>query len=277
MQDCLYISPMKQFLLFALLLLTASAFAQHDTIEPPRKPIEQRQKRFEVGGGVQVNALSDACYFTGPMFSFKANSKYGRIAGAINVSYGFGYTFHSIFNSWDMYPNYPKTAFYNDIRYNMMKVNASMIVPFFNRTNKRGFGVSYLLSLSYYNSLGSGTYTSFLDKSNPPVLQPGDYEYVRPSHKFSMQNRNSTFFAVETGLSFSYTHHYMQFFIDAATIVGLEATTEMAGNGYVDSNSDSSTNFKGNSPQYSLMLNVGMRYCLYQPWQVKPPKRFGKR
>lgn len=281
---------MKLSILAAFLLIAFIANAQDttkvakDTVENKnsthgrfKKDITERQKRFEVGGGVQVNAIEAMSTFVGPSFSFKANSRYGRLAGIFNMSYNFGNTFNALHTSYYNYSNQgnPKEKYLSDIRYNFLKVSAAMVVPFFNRSNKKGFGISGVMGISYYNGLGSGEYFSFMDKPNPPTLTAWELQYVRPTYKFTYKNNNLLMAGFDIGLSFTYTYQMLQFFADIfymrTAILNRNGET-----GTINSKSDTGDNYLGFASSYSYSMHFGVRYCLYQPWQAKPPKRFGK-
>lgn len=243
---------MKHLLLFAFILISCGFYAQADTIKKPRKPLEFRQKRFELGGALNVFSLAEVSYFVGPMVSFKANAKNGRIAGILNLSYNFGNSFNIVNVNYYQYPNLDQSVFYSTARYNALKLSLAMQVPFINRSNKKGFGLSGILGASYLNGLGSGKYISFADKPNSPAV-PG---YVRPSSKFTLNDRNNLVgFSIDLGLNLSYTIKRMQLFADVLyNTVGISS---------LDSTSDSFGQFIGRSPRYPLTYSLGARYCFY--------------
>ncbi len=270
---------MKTRLLIALLLSSLSLTAQTDSIAYMRidsirqAKVAARQKRFDIGGGVQVNGVRDMGVSSGLLFSLKANSQNGRIAGVLNLSYNLNNNFNIRHEMHYKYPNFPESKFYSTARYNFLKVNASMLVPFFNRTNKKGFSLAGMLGLSYCNGLGSGEYVSFMDKANPPIIDSADLANVRPSQKFSMDNKNFAYLGLELGLSASYTYEHYQFFVDGMVNMFNDVSDVFNQSLTVTSDTDAGG---VKSPVTSFTVNAGLRYCLYNPWQVKPPKRRNK-
>ncbi|UPT65525.1 MAG: hypothetical protein M0D57_13350 [Sphingobacteriales bacterium JAD_PAG50586_3] len=89
-----------------------------------------------------MNGLRDMGVSSGLLFSLKANSQRGRIAGVLNLSYNLNNNFNIRHEMHYKYQNFPESKFYSTARYNFLKINASMLVPFFNRTNKKGFSLS---------------------------------------------------------------------------------------------------------------------------------------
>lgn len=277
----LYISPMKKPLLAILLTITTLALQAQDTTKnitdttaTKKWELLNKKRTLDIGGGIQYSDIMRMSnFYMGPSISCKVNSKYGRIAGLFNLSYQFGRKYY-VFNDavyYSGYKNtYPPTAFYSDAQYNFAKVSAAMMVPFFNRTNKKGFAISGIFGLSYYNGLGSGKYVSFLDKPNPPVINPNDMGYIYSSTKFSFGNYNLSLISVDIMLSANYTFKRYQLFADG----GLIAVAHLQKTKRTDSESMAAF-FGGmgrkDSPSYNI--NIGLRYCLYQPWQTKPPKR----
>ncbi|UPT65524.1 MAG: hypothetical protein M0D57_13345 [Sphingobacteriales bacterium JAD_PAG50586_3] len=128
-----------------------------------------------------------------------------------------------------------------------------------------------MLGLSYCNGLGSGEYVSFMDKANPPVIDTADLAFVRPSQKFSIDNRNFAYLGVELGLSASYTYERYQFFVDGMVNMFNDVSGEFNQSLTVTSDAYGAGGTK--SPRVSFTINAGVRYCLYNPWQAKPPKR----
>jgi len=167
---------------------------------------------------------------------------------------------------------YPKSGYHSDIRYNFFKASVAMQVPFFNRTNKKGFGLSMLMGLSYYNGFGSGEYKSFADKPNAPPVDTNFVQQIRPSHKFSFKSNNLALLSFDIGFSATYIFKRYQFFVDGY-YMSVWTFNNSYDKGTLHSKSDTDNNFFGTSPRYSFCINFGIRYCLYQPWQVKPPKR----
>lgn len=265
---------MKIRLLIALLLTSLSLAAQTDSIAYMRKDsirqakVAARQKRFDIGGGVQVNSFSKLGASSGLLFSFKANAKNGRIAGLFNMSYNLNNNFNALSeaNYYDTL-NYPESKFYSNVRYNFLKVSAAMQVPFFNRTNKKGFSLAGILGLSYYNGLGSGEYVSFLDQENPPILSTPNATNIRPSQKFDFNNYNLQMASIDIGLSFNYTYQRYQLFADGhALVLGIDKST------FLRSGDANPLISYPNDGKLSYTINFGLRYCLYNPWDAKPPK-----
>lgn len=268
---------MKIRLLIALLLTSLSLAAQTDSIAYMRKDsirqakVAARQKRFDIGGGVQVNALRQMGVSSGLLFSFKANAKNGRIAGVFNASYNLNNNFDIRHFVYSDYPTYPESKFYSTARYNFLKLSAAMQIPFFNRTNKKGFSLAGTLGVGYSNGLGSGEYVSFLDKENPPVINSTNQSYIRPSQKFDLNNYNFKYINLDLGISANYTYQRYQLFIDGSINLINDVSGEL--NTSLTAESDSFTDFKEDSPELSYTINFGLRYCLYNPWDAKPPKR----
>jgi hypothetical protein len=268
---------MKIRLLLLCLLFTATAFAQTDSIAHAKKDSLRlakamvRKKHIDIGGGVQVNSFNGLGSSTGLLFSLKANSQTGRIAGLFNLSYNLNNHFGAVSPVYDYdTQDYPQSKFESNVRYNILKLNAAMIIPFFNRTNEKGFSLAAIVGASYYNGLGSGEYVSFLDKANPPTIDSSLLYMVRPSQEFDFDNHNLNMFSVDLGLSFNYTFERYQLFADFSTIfygVLGDTFTRNSDRPYL-------AYFGGTSGSvFSYNLNIGLRYCLYYPWQTKPPKR----
>lgn len=272
---------MKIRLLLVLLSATLTLSAQQDSIKLTTDTTGKAYAwdfntepvgRVDIGGGIQYSNITHmGSIYMGPSFSCKVNARYGRIGGLFSLSYQFGNSFNIRNEIYYQYTNtYPASAFYSDARYNFAKVSAAMMVPFFNRTNKKGFALSGIFGLSYYNGLGSGRYISFLDKVNPPTIDPYDTIFVRPSTKFNFKNHNLRMFSIDIMLSATYTFKRFQVFVDGGFIgvVPLQGTLR--------TDSESMTAFFGGyngNRTISFNINTGLRYCLYYPWQVKPPKR----
>lgn len=259
---------MKLPLLAALLLFNVLLHAQ-DTITHPKKTIEQRQKRFDIGGGVQVTRLGYMEIGAGPLFSIKANSRYGRIAGLLNIAYNF----QKPYNYYEPWYWGPDGKYTSHVKYNYVKISLAMYIPLVNRSNKKGFGLSALLGLSYYNGLGSGKFKSFSDELSPSAKDTLDniyqIDYI-PTQKFNFKNYNMEGVGFDIGLSFSYTFKKYQIFADA--LFNRVGYIGNGNNGTIDKNYNNPAHAK-NINLYDYSFNVGMRYCLYQPWQAKPPKR----
>lgn len=277
---------MKIRLLIAGLLITLSLAAQDEPIDTTgtfaharmdslrRVKVMARQKRFDVGGGVQVNSFNGLGTSAGLLFSFKANAKNGKIAGLFNLSYNLNNHFGAISPVYDYnnyYNTYPRSKFESNVRYNFLKVGAAMQIPFFNRTNKKGFSLAAIVGLSYYNGMGSGQYTSFLDKPNAPSIDTSvsNHIYIRPSQKFGFDNHNLSMFSVDLGLSLNYTFDRYQVFADFSTLF-----YGVLGNTFTKSSDVPWMQWFGgySGSNYSYNLNLGVRYCIYYPWQTTPPK-----
>lgn len=271
------LAAMKIPLLLLTIFISTALSAQIDSIAFMRKDsirqakVTARQKRFDIGGGIQVNGFNRLGTSTGLLFSLKANSQTGRIAGLFNLSYNLNNHFNALSFAYN-YDNqgYPKSKFYSNVRYNFLKLSAAMQIPFFNRTNKKGFSLAAIVGLSYYNGLGSGEYVSFLDRDNPATIDSTLLDDIRPSQKFNFNNHNLQMVSLDLGLSFNYTYERYQLFADVSLLaVGSFGST-------FDRNDDIPWSgwFGGSYPNYvSYNLNLGLRYCLYNPWQTKPPKR----
>lgn len=282
---------MKIYLLLFCLLTASVALAQDDTtgfataanntaISPQQKPIENREKRFDIGGGVQVNSFGYMGTSAGPMFTARANSKYGRIAGVLTLSYNLN-------NNYDYYdPNYGNIAmvtndyFISHVRYNFLRVSLDMQVPLFNRTNKKGFSISWIFGISYCNGLGSGEYKSGLDKPGAPSADSLDnywgYQFMEHTQKFSRNNHNMEFLNFDFGLSFSYTFKRYQIYTDINYLyIGDVSNGGVLGHTF-DKNYMNGARAQNVYPRRNLSINLGVRYCLYQPWYAKPPKRRNK-
>jgi hypothetical protein len=152
------------------------------------------------------------------------------------------------------------------VRYNFLKLSAAVMVPFFNRTNKKGFSLAGIAGISYCNGLGSGQYTSFLDKPNPPTIDNGIKYLARPSQNFDFDNYNLQVFSMDLGLSFNYTLNRYQLFADLSTLIYQSYFST-----FISNSEDPDVNLYNSS--FSFNLNLGIRYCIYYPWQVKPPKK----
>lgn len=277
---------MKKLLLL-LLFIPALLNAQEDTtglataatdttISPQQKPIESRQKRFDIGGGVQVNSFGYMGTSAGPMFTARANSKYGRIAGVLNVSYNLNNKYEYYFPYWSN--NYPDFLI-SDIRYNFIKVSLAMQVPFFNRTNKKGFSMSGILGISYCNGLGSGEIKSGFDKPSAPSADSLEtyYGVGNPiySQDFTMEKYNMEAVSIDIGFSFAYTPPYShcQIFADALILPTVNINNKYEGT--IDKNYWNDARASNINP-YSFCINIGLRYLPYNAWQTKPPKRRNK-
>jgi hypothetical protein len=270
---------MKIPLLLLTIFISTALSAQTDSIAFMRKDsirqakVTARQKRFDIGGGIQVNGFNRLGTSTGLLFSLKANSQTGRIAGLFNLSYNLNNNFKAISPAYN-YDNqgYPKSKFESNVRYNFLKLSAAMQIPFFNRTNKKGFSLAAIVGLSYYNGLGSGEYVSFLDRDNPPVVDTVvfNYTYIRPSQNFDFDNHNLNMFSIDLGLSLNYTFKQYQLFADFSTIF-----YGTLGDTFTRSSDVPYVQYFGGLPgsKFSFNINAGLRYCLYNPWQTKPPKR----
>lgn len=138
-----------------------------------------------------------------------------------------------------------------------------MQIPFFNRTNKKGFSVSGLLGLSYCNGLGSGQIESGFDKPGAPSYDSivNYYGVNRPiySQKFSRDNYNLLLLSLDIGLSLSYTFKRYQVFADGSYLgVGIGyGLDKNYGNPAV------APNLYKNS-RLNLAFNLGVRYLLYK-------------
>jgi hypothetical protein len=269
---------MKIRLLLLCLLFTATAFAQTDSIAHAKKDSLRlakamaRKKHIDIGGGVQVNSFNGLGSSTGLLFSLKANSQTGRIAGLFNMSYNLNNHFGAIspvysYNNYNQ--TFPRSKFESNVRYNLLKLSLAAQIPFFNRTNKKGFSLAAIVGASYYNGMGSGEYISFLDKSNPPTIDSSLLYMVRPSQEFDFDNNNLNMFSVDLGLSFNYTFERYQLFADFSTIFYSPRGDTFTRNSDVPWMAW----FGGLSgSNFSYNLNIGLRYCLYYPWQAKPSK-----
>lgn len=267
---------MKIRLLLLCLLFTATAFAQTDSIAHAKKDSLRlakamaRKKHIDIGGGVQVNSFGSLGNSTGLLFSLKANSQTGRVAGLFSMSYNLNNNFGElspVYHLNNYSDSFPQSKFESDVRYNFLKLSAAVQVPFLNRTNKKGFSMAGIAGLSYCNGLGSGQYTSFLDKQNPPTIDNGIMYLVRPSQDFGFDNYNLEIFTMDLGLSFNYTMDRYQLFADFSSMLYQSYSSTFVRNTDDDPNTPPSTS------GFSFNLNLGIRYCLYYPWQAKPPKK----
>lgn len=271
---------MKTPLLLLCLLITTIAFAQEpedttgqfaharrDSLRLARAMA--RKKHIDIGGGVQVNGFNRLGNSTGLLFSLKANSQTGRVAGLFSMSYNLNNNFSTLSPVYDLNnysDSFPSSKFESDVRYNFLKVSAAVQVPLFNRTNKKGFSMAGIAGLSYCNGMGSGQYTSFLDKPNPPTIDNGIMYMVRPSQDFDFDNYNLQILTMDLGLSFNYTMDRYQLFADFSSMIYQSYFDTFLSNGeQPDMNLYTS--------RFSFNLNIGLRYCLYYPWQAKPPKK----
>jgi hypothetical protein len=232
--------------------------------------------RFDIGLGAQLNSFGYMGTSAGPLLSIRANSKYGRIAGYLNLSYNLN-------NNYDYYhPEYGNYAiatneyFISHIRYNFLKISLGMQVPLFNRTNKKGFSMSWIFGMSYCNGLGSGEYKSGFDKPGaPPTESLIDYGFYPPYHsyKFNATTNNMQYLNVDFGFNFSHTFKESRFQVYTDAIIIL--TGYGAAGHTFHKNTDNPARAQNINP-YSFCINAGIRYCLYNPWQTKPPKRRNK-
>ncbi|UPT65522.1 MAG: hypothetical protein M0D57_13335 [Sphingobacteriales bacterium JAD_PAG50586_3] len=226
---------------------------------------------------MQINQIDAMSGFCGPNFSFRANHKYGRFAGIFNLSYNFGNTFKAI--NYDWFFNYlaPKHVYVSTIRYNFLKVGAAMQVPIINRTNKKGFCLSAIIGASYYNGLGSGEYINYLDRN--PGKYFGSQWHTGNSRNFSFSDHNLEMISIEAGLDFSYTFSRYQLFSNFSLLNCwsindvYDEYSWYQTNGTYTSKTESSNKSTYDTPRYSFCLNIGLRYCLYNPWQTTPPDR----
>lgn len=275
---------MKTPLLLLCLLITTIAFAQEpeDTTgqfaHARRDSLRlakamARKKHIDIGGGVQVNSFNGLGSSTGLLFSLKANSQTGRIAGLFNMSYNLNNHFGAISPVYDYNyysQTYPRSKFESNVRYNFLKLSLAAQIPFFNRTNEKGFSLAAIVGASYYNGLGSGEYISFLDKANPPAIDSSLLYIVRPSQEFDFDNHNLNMFSVDVGLSFNYTFDRYQLFADFSTLF-----YGQFGDTFTRSSDVPWMQWFGGASGsiFSYNLNIGVRYCMYYPWQTKPTKR----
>lgn len=281
---------MKTALLFACLLFSLAVSAQDTTIikrrnetiiiiknkNNPDSAVDKQRRSFDVGGGFQLNRLQAFSNFYGPFLCFRANERNGRLAGIVNLSYNIGSTFQALNYAWFFDYQKPKTLYLSDIRYNFLKVSAAMQVPFFNRTNKIGFSMSAVGGASYYNGMGSGQYLSYLDKPSGEYF--GDKWHTGPSRKFSFNTNNLELVSFDIGLNFSYTLQRYQVFADASYLYYIPINhvyddMDNQINGTLTAETDNNGMSIYNSPLNSICINIGLRYCLYTPWQKRPPGR----
>jgi len=266
---------MKTTLLAALLLFTVLLHAQ-DTIKTISDTTNKRhwrsdvswKTRFDIGLGAQLNSFAYLSTSAGPMMTIRANSKYGRIAGMLNVSYNFN-------NSYDYYePVYWDIGEYKShVRYNFLKISLAMQVPFFNRTNKKGFSMSALIGVSYLNGLGSGEFKSVFDENPVPYPPMGSVA----TQKFSTKNYNLAGFSVDMGFTFAYTFPFSHYQVFADAVYFPVVNFSSGNTDTIDKNYNNPASANNINRYQDYCINIGVRFCLYQPWQAKPPKRFGKK
>lgn len=235
--------------------------------------------RFDIGLGAQLNSFGYMGTSAGPLLSIRANSKYGRIAGYLNLSYNLN-------NNYDYYhPEYGNFAiatneyYISHIRYNFLKISFGMQVPLFNRTNKKGFSISWLFGMSYCNGLGSGEYKVGLDKPGAPDSLKDWYFYIpNQSQKFSINNYNMQAVSVDLGLSFTYTFPYShyQIFADGNFLYIGDLSSGGIGGETFDKNYNNPARAQNIKPAQNFCINVGLRYLPYNARQTKPPKRRNK-